>query len=59
MPDRDAELTIIHRGGDGWGPEYVRIILDDGTWFECPNEDGLFVDNFEFIELNCYANNTD
>ncbi len=54
LPDKAVQLTVINNDSDSWMPDYIRIILDDQTWIECPNEEGLVADN-SFIELNCYS----
>ncbi len=29
-------FTVTHVGEDGWTPRWIRILLDDSTWIECP-----------------------
>ncbi len=47
-------MTISHEQSDAWMPEYIRVILDDGTWLECPGT-GEDLDNDSYADLDCYS----
>ena len=39
LPDNDLKsMTVFHSGTDGWGGDYVRLILESGKYYECRME---------------------
>ena len=44
-------LKVYHHGPDAWTPEWIRIILDDDTFINCP--DGQELDNSESHNDQC------
>ncbi len=43
-------FTVLHFGEDAWGAEWIRILLDDSTWLECP---GFAIDDEESFSSEC------
>ncbi len=42
LPGGDVpSFTVFHEGVDAWAVEWIRFLLDDSTWVECP---GFYID---------------
>lgn len=47
-------VSVIHTGTDDLHLEWVRIIVDDGTYVECADcANGGVVDNDDIMDCNC------
>merc|ERR1719367_1792392 len=45
MAEGSALLIVTHNGIDAWKGDWIRLILDDGTYLQCPM--GFMLDDFE------------
>ena len=51
LPGGDVpSFTVFHDGGDAWGPNWIRFLLDDSTWVQCP---GFDIDNANTTTSDC------
>merc|ERR1711892_784945 len=51
--DGAAIMIVTHDGIDAWLGEWIRVILDDGVYIQCPIEADGWLDDFQTITLKC------
>jgi len=51
--DGAAIMIVTHDGIDAWLGEWIRVILDDGIYIQCPIEADGWLDDFQTITLKC------
>ena len=44
-------VTLLHEGHDGWFGQYIRILMESGTYFECPIT--TWIDNDDIKTIDC------
>lgn len=47
-----ALMIVSHTGSDAWKGDWIRLILEAGTYLDCPS--GIEMDNFESVTLQCH-----
>ena len=49
--DGTVSVRLIHFGGDAWLGAYIRLLLDNGIYYQCPISSWL--DDNDFANLEC------
>ena len=50
-----TQMKVTHSGPDGWLGEYIRLLLDNGVYFQCDINDWL--DDGDHVYLECRSGN--
>ena len=53
LNDTVTEMKVTHSGPDGWLGEYIRLLLDNGTYFQCNIND--WMDDGDHVYLECLS----
>ena len=48
-----TEMKVTHSGPDGWLGEYIRLLLENGTYFQCNIND--WMDDGDHVYLECLS----